>query len=273
MSVSKKPSYYEFLSSGTVSLCTRSSTRSFQIHRALLDSKCKVMRKALNSGFSEARENKYTCEDTADGTLARFVEWAYRGDYVDPLKPPAVGQMRLPPPLGPMKADTGSGVPSTNDDEPAGEEVDGAKLTAYNYLLVTHVRVYIFAQVYLIDELRYLAYCKLTGCLIEMHIPVDSNQQLAVINMLHLAFGKIPANDELLSWLAQYASYYVEQLRQHPCFDLLLRTCPALGASMMNSLQPSLQPPWQSGKQTESILPCQPANKLLLLSLVDNPPD
>jgi hypothetical protein len=38
---------------------------------------------AFERGFDEGDKGVYKFQDTSEGTLARFVEWSYTGDYPD----------------------------------------------------------------------------------------------------------------------------------------------------------------------------------------------
>lgn len=53
----------------------------FKTHKDPLEYKCRILHSAFTSEFAEGQDGEYTFSDTTDGTLARFVEWAYLGDY------------------------------------------------------------------------------------------------------------------------------------------------------------------------------------------------
>ncbi|KAL2859534.1 hypothetical protein BJX68DRAFT_252410 [Aspergillus pseudodeflectus] len=73
--------YINFLHSPTISLQATEAGRPFHIHRDLLESKSKSISAAFERGFQEELKGVYTFQDTSEGTLARFIEWAYTGDY------------------------------------------------------------------------------------------------------------------------------------------------------------------------------------------------
>ncbi|KAH1913297.1 hypothetical protein KXV48_000694, partial [Aspergillus fumigatus] len=73
--------YIDFLDSELVSLQAGHSGRLLKIHRKLLGLKCKPVIAALDGTFDEGRQGIYIFDETTEGTVARFIEWAYRGDY------------------------------------------------------------------------------------------------------------------------------------------------------------------------------------------------
>jgi hypothetical protein len=225
------------LTSDTVALKSPGSTCSFKIHKDLLKSKAKILHAALTSGFSEGQNGVYPCTDTTDGTLARFVEWAHRGDY-----PASVISTDL------VQTKIKASDDSAEDDESSAAAANVSECTDVeldNHPLLAHLRLYIFSDVYLISELKQLAYEKLTACFVDINRPQTLDQQRAVITVLRAAFLKIQPNDDLLDWLAHYASYSVGQLRLQPSFHDLLEAAPSLSSRMMNTLTPPGYPPWQ----------------------------
>lgn len=43
--------------------------------------KCKALKSAFTQDFSERTSGQYTFKETTHDTVARFIEWTYRGDY------------------------------------------------------------------------------------------------------------------------------------------------------------------------------------------------
>ncbi|KAL3456373.1 hypothetical protein BJX64DRAFT_41412 [Aspergillus heterothallicus] len=230
------PAYINFLHSPTVSLQATKSDRPFHIHRDLLASKSKTIFAAFDCGFQEDLKGVYTFQDTLEGTLARFIEWAYTGDY------PAVTA---------RAQQTGLAAKIEEDDEAQNNTAArGVQLipapSPGNHPLPAHMRVYIFSSIYLIPDLRSLAFERVTVCFTEIDKPEDLDSQLAVIAAFRLAFGKLPQDDPLLDWLAQYAAYGIDKLRMQRDFHDLLLESPELSSRMVLSLIPGQQPPWKS---------------------------
>ncbi|PYH43038.1 BTB/POZ domain-containing protein [Aspergillus saccharolyticus JOP 1030-1] len=230
--------YIDFLDSDFVSLRVRQTGRSFRIHRKLLQSKSRPLIAALDSTLKEGRDSLYEFEDVKEGTVARFIEWAYRGDYptsITLLEP-------LPTPFIPDKVDTDI------EDKP-GTKSPETDFTSENHPLLVHVRLYIFSHIYIIPELQKLAYEKATACFADLDKPDGLDRQLAVIDALRLSFSRLSHEDTLLDWLAQYAAYSIDKLRLQGSFHDLLKDFPALSSRMMISLSPAQSPPWRSTQQ------------------------
>ncbi|KAF7119126.1 hypothetical protein CNMCM5793_008866 [Aspergillus hiratsukae] len=227
----------EFLTSDTVALKSPGSTCTFKIHKDLLESKCRILHAALNSGFSEGQDGVYTCSDTTDGTLARFVAWAYRGDYPASVISRDLVQTKIEAPDD-ADEDNASSAAAASVSESMYVELD-------NHPFLVHLRLYIFSDVYLIMELKQLAYERLTACFMDINRPQTLDQQRAVVAVLRVAFFKIQPNDSLLDWLAHYAAYSANQLQIQPSFHDLLKASPALCSRMMNTLNPASYAPWQ----------------------------
>lgn len=214
-----------FLTSETVSLGTEKSTRTFRIHKALLISKSKAIFSAFERRFPERENGVYKFEDTTEGTITRFIEWAYRGDYPD-----AVYNAGLI--TKDAKADT---MISNIKDDSTGDD----------HPLLSHMQLYIFCEIYDITQLKELVFSKLTSRLTKIKKPKTLDAQLAIIAVLRICFTNVRPDNKLADWLAQYAAYCVDTLRVQMDFHDLLRQAPALGSRMMNYLHSASNPPWE----------------------------
>ncbi|KAL5335651.1 hypothetical protein BJX70DRAFT_312971 [Aspergillus crustosus] len=221
--------YIDFLDSDTVSLQAGKECRSFNIHRKLLGSKSKAIIAAFDKGFEEGQKGTYTFQHTSEGTLARFIEWAYTGDYPTIIKP-TLAQERQ----------------STNVECAEVQNEANTCSTSENHPLLAHIRLYIFCGIYIIPSLQNLAFKKTTACLTELEKPIGLDTHLAVIAVLRMSFHQLHKNDLLLGWLAQYAAYGIEQLRVQKDFHDLLQECPTLSSRMVLSLNPASSPPWRT---------------------------
>lgn len=221
-----------------VCLTSQKSTRLFRIHGTLLESKSVVLKAAFGGPFREGKQGSYEFQETSDGTLARFIEWAYRGDYPDIVESEPQPILSNPDIPSPGCTDDGDQVASAPDHE--------SSLSIENHPLLAHVQLYIFSDTYGISQLKRLAFDKLTACFVAIGNPATLDVQLAVIAVLRLAFRKLHLNDELRDWLAEYASYRISQLRTQPSFHNLLQAIPCLGSHMMLSLNSASSPPWNS---------------------------
>lgn len=188
---------------------------------------------AFRHKFPEAESKRYTFTETADLTVSQFVEWAYRGDYDEPdssAVDKCLGQQHKHKQEAIEVEKTCHGI----------ADVEGVPMY---HTLLCHLRVYVFADTYLVSGLKTLAFEKLTTALIEMGQPSTLNEQLAVVDCLKEAFSRVPARDDLLEWLSRYAAWSLGTLRQVSQFHDVLKDRPALGSCMMETLNPATEAP------------------------------
>lgn len=225
-----------FISTEVVQLRSTDSECPFYVHKALLKSRCEIIYSALSKGFLESREGVYTCTDTTHDTLGWAVEWMYTGGF-GYGKPVMIGDRK--------KAETATNL---------SELVEAMK----SHRLIVLLRLYIFGDLYLINGLKEAAFDSLrkylrVRWLFHKHKSdqgVPSEMHLPVIALLYLAFSKVRSDDELLTWLAQFASCNLNPLREQPFFNDLLDEAPWLSSFMMASLRPASSPPWDAASKT-----------------------
>jgi hypothetical protein len=116
-----------------VSLSTENSTRTFRIHKALLISKSKAIFSAFIHRFQEKENGVYIFKETTEGTVTRFIEWAYRGDYPDAVYNAGLITNNE---ISAEDAKTDIVNSDTNDD-----------LTRDNHPLLSHIQLYIFCEI------------------------------------------------------------------------------------------------------------------------------
>ncbi|KAI1905943.1 hypothetical protein LOZ12_006398 [Ophidiomyces ophidiicola] len=190
-------SYSSFLDSSIINLRCSDSSRIFKVHEALLQSKGGAIYAAFSGTYKEGTERTYIFKETAEGILLRYIEWAYRDDYPHVLNPDK------------STASKDTNLPCGGDEE--------WKIDANNPLLC-HVKMYIFADTYLIAELKSLSFEKITKYLKEEGTLIKIDSQLAVIRMLDFASSNLLPDDDLLHWLGIYATWCLERLREQPAF-------------------------------------------------------
>ncbi|KGQ00968.1 hypothetical protein PAAG_12341 [Paracoccidioides lutzii Pb01] len=206
----------------TYSRYCSSSPRIFKIHEALLRSKGGRIYAGFLGKFEEKTEGTYRFKETTEGTLLRYIEWVYRDDYPDVLNS-----------LNSEEATANRAA----DLPPADKE----GTTDANHPLLCHIRMYIFADTYLIEELKSLSFGKITRYLENEKRPADIDSQLAVIHMLDLAFLNLPPSDNLLHWLGIYTAWCLECLRIQPYFhDIAGKLAPYI----IRYVKPSSSAPW-----------------------------
>jgi hypothetical protein len=187
---------------------------------------------AFDGSFSKGRQGIYRFDETTEGKVARFIEWAYRGDY-----PTMISEIE------PVQKSLPHSIEADVKDKPI--IAPPADFTSKNHPLLVYIRLYIFSGTYLIPELQHLAFEKVTTCFIDLEKPDSLDTQLAVIDAVQLSFLRLHEHDALLNWLSQYSAYYIDKLRLQSSFHDLLRDFPILSSRMMLSLNPALSPPWK----------------------------
>lgn len=199
----------------------------------------------LRPSFGEGQKGLYTFQNTSEGTLARFIEWAYTADYPAIIKPTEAEE---PTAVKPEPAQ----INRTKDDSMDGPDEktlagtnSGPNLTQENHPLLSHIRLYIFCSIYVIPDLQKLAFDRATKAFTELNQPTTLDTQLAVTAAMRVSFRKLLPNDQLLDWLAQYAAYNVAHLRIQRGFHDLLQESPTLASRMVLSLKPTGVPPWE----------------------------
>ncbi|KAL4786149.1 hypothetical protein BJX76DRAFT_133444 [Aspergillus varians] len=229
-----KVPYIDFLDSETISLQADNACRPFNVHRKLLGSKCRSIIAAFEGGFEEGRKGTYIFQDTSEGTVARFIEWLYTGDYPILLR---ATQSRE----GEATKEKRDGVQNREANTTTVEKAD---LTSESHPPLVHVRLYVFSSIYIIPDLQKLAFERTTAYFTDLNKPDSHDKQLTVIAALRISFQRLPTSDPLLDWLAQYAAYSVQQLQLQKEFHDLLREISALGSQMVRFLNPAYSPPW-----------------------------
>lgn len=117
-----------------------------------------------------------------------------------------------------------------------------------NDQIMASLRLYIFSNIYLMTGLKKVAFQNLTSYLTAVDKIESPESQRAVIAMLHVAFSNIQPGDELLGWLAHFASWNLDKLLRQSLFNALLLEVPALSLLMMTSLRPAVSTPWCTRK-------------------------
>jgi hypothetical protein len=205
----------------------------------------------------------------------RFVEWAYTGDYTvqqgptedtsaEPIVPADDDQPATADDVMPEEA----AVLDPDDGEPrAPEEITTSDVKPDKHPLLAHIRLYIFAGVYLIGGLKQHAFEKMKACLQNLDKENEFGMPLIAIAMLRKAFSEVSPEDDLLDWLARYASFRLVRLRAQPSFNDLLRAEPGLGARMMKWLSPASEPPWPPKSRPANSNPSPQVHNPFVLNL------
>ncbi|MCJ1349208.1 hypothetical protein MMC31_007444, partial [Peltigera leucophlebia] len=238
----------KFLTSQTITLQPSDTNTSFQVHEHLLLSISPVLLAAISREWKEKTKRRYKFgEDMTEELLLHFLMWAYGGSYPDTNgnKTVEVKYMSFETWLNaqkrkPLKKDSMvkrperevSGMPvkvhvdgqveePANDKQKAEQSGEGSENL---HPLLLHAKLYVFAEMYMIEPLKKLSMEKLIVQLHGLGSLAEDHERAAVSDVLTFAFSsRVPENDVLLHWLARYASWMLDELRQMPSsFDKLL---------------------------------------------------
>ncbi|KAH8697914.1 hypothetical protein BGW36DRAFT_427853 [Talaromyces proteolyticus] len=146
--------------SDTILIRGKSSTCLFRIHKELFEMTLNRYPVAY-SPLADLHENVYTFSIDFDPTVARFVEWAYKGEYREFVDLDIPTQPELPRPRYQWAGvnlefvnTLQSSVDSSNYREVEPEKAD---CIIQNYPFLVHTRLYLFAERYQISALAVLA--------------------------------------------------------------------------------------------------------------------
>jgi hypothetical protein len=81
--------------------------------------------------------------------------------------------------------------------------------------LLLNIKLYVFADAYMIEPLKTLSKQKMMAQLQELGNLANGHERDAVFDVLTFAFSsRLPEQDVLLHWLARYASWRLDELKQ-----------------------------------------------------------
>ncbi|KAL4905560.1 hypothetical protein BDW74DRAFT_177929 [Aspergillus multicolor] len=219
--------YLSFFGSETVALKATDAGKPLYIHSKLLASISKPLAAAFESEFEEARKKAYVFRDVSDATLARFVQWAYTSDY--PAEDAGTQE----------EEDVILDTEGNDTDDP----YDRLFYDNSNGPFLAHIRLYIFANIYMISDLQRLAFDRATAVMKDINHLHDIDAQRHFIEALRISFTQLEIGDKLVGWLGQFAAYNVANLRGLPAFHQLLINVPTIGTTVMMSLS-TAPAPW-----------------------------
>jgi hypothetical protein len=146
------------------------------------------------------------------------------------------------------------------DKQKAEQTVEGSLCLEDNlHPRLLHIKLYVFAETYMIEPLKTLSMHKLMVQLKELGSLEEGHERAAVFDVLTFAFSsRLPEQDALLQWLARYASWRLDELKQMPSsFEkLLLETDGNFATLLVRYVQKSSFNPFNL--KTEEIVPRYP---------------
>lgn len=199
---------------------------------------------ACNMEWREGALRRYKFrEDVTEEALLCFLTWACYGDYPSSngddiglssvsaqadsngLEMPSVprppkwskkGKKERAPARGSVEfweGKTGRAYDGSSKDTSLSVKFVTAEDRVVHPLLL-HARIYVFAHIYLIEPLKASTKQKIVDQLQKPNNISETDHRAPVFDILAYTFSRLPEEDPLLHWLARYASWNLEELRQ-----------------------------------------------------------
>ena len=171
--------------------------QAFHVHKGLLAGLSDEMRNYVYSDTKGGRATTMDMKQVSPDTMHRFMEFCYYGDYL-------------------CASDAG------NNSDPLKDK----NTTEVLPLLLTHAGVYVFADMFNIVSLRRLSRGKIIALTPFFGRLEDRAHALAMISLMDYVLYSIPPtperSDKLVTFLARYAGYLIEELGGYPEFHAVL---------------------------------------------------
>jgi hypothetical protein len=284
-----------FLASQTIALEASDSNTTFYVHEHLLRSISPVLLAAISREWNEKTTGRYKFhEEVPEKVLLCFLRWAYHGNYHEIIpssvnlkaendeefytwiwgvsgkkkkKKKKKGLFEEPEPEPEPAPEP---PPEPEEDGPVEEHKQMAEQTVEGSLralypednlhpLLLNIKLYVFADAYMIEPLKTLSKQKMMAQLQELGNLANGHERDAVFDVLTFAFSsRLPEQDVLLHWLARYASWRLDELKQmSSSFDkLLLETEGNFATLLVRYVEKSSLDPFNL--KTEEIMPRYP---------------
>jgi len=242
----------QILTSELFTLVPSGSNSQLKIHQALLKSLSPAFRSTSEGGWAETDSgiHKFLENDVGDEAdvteyvLLCFITWAYLGDYktetvgvnsIDTTCPVGFGRFH-------------GGMESAQEQATSMEttKMTNIQPVTLPHYLVLNVQIYVFANIYLIQNLKALSQQKIIAYL-ELAHRNGTDLVDALFDALNYALMHLPDDDELLDFLAKYASWKLAVLRSDMGkFNALMRKSDGkLGGLLLRHVTPSHVSPFQ----------------------------
>ncbi|RPB05886.1 hypothetical protein L873DRAFT_1796727 [Choiromyces venosus 120613-1] len=172
--------------------------QAFYVHKDLLAGLSQEMRNHVYNDMKEGQENCLDLKHLSPDTMHRFMEFCYSGDYL-----------------------YATGAGSKNDDPLKDKDATEALP-----LLMTHAKLYVFAEMLNIVSLKELSRKNIIALTPSFGKLENRIHGLAMISLMEYVLDNIPVTsekpDELVKFLAGYAGFLIGKLGEYPEFHAVL---------------------------------------------------
>jgi len=214
--------YKDFLFGGNVTLCVGPERKKMEMHKKLLASISPELDKHVNNDMREGIEGIIYLPDEGEEVLTLFTEWAYTGDY-------ALKSNALP-------ANTRNRKQPKQDPWPR---------------LHKHLQLCAFAEKFNVPILKQLAESKFQTEISSVTVePKCSSDVSGLVVMIDYACDNLPSSDPVLKFLAQYAAWKLELLRETTSFNDLVLSQPDFLKELLRNVSGPKTKPKASQKHT-----------------------
>ncbi|CUS12651.1 unnamed protein product, partial [Tuber aestivum] len=186
------PNYKDFLFDGTVTLRVGPHRRSMEMHKKLLASISPELDKHVYNDMREGAEGMIYFPDEEVVALSLFIEWAYTGEY-----------------------DHDEYVPLSSTGDCTEQRRDPWAS------LHKHLQLCVFSDKFNIPTLRKLAESEFYAS-INPIVPESKEDGAGLVMAIDYAYGNLLDTDPIVGFLAQYASWKLELLRETDGFEKLI---------------------------------------------------
>ncbi|PUU78962.1 hypothetical protein B9Z19DRAFT_980825, partial [Tuber borchii] len=214
--------FISFLFGGNVTLYVGPKRKKMEMHKKLLASISPELDKHVNNDMKEGIEGIICLPDEGEEVLALFTEWAYTGDYA--------------------KNDT---LPANTGKPKELKQQDPWPS------LHKHLQLCAFAEKFNIPILKQLAESKFHTEISPVTVESNGARDVSgLVLVIGYAYDNLPSSDPVLKFLAQYAAWRLELLRETTSFNDLVLSQPDFLRELLRNLNGPKTKPMASQKLT-----------------------
>ena len=193
-----------------------------EIHKKLLSSISPELDKHVNNNMKEGIEGILYLPDEGEEVLTLFTEWAYTGEY-------ASKDNTLP-------ANAGKPKELKQDPWPS---------------LHKHLQLRAFAEKFNVPILKQLAESKFHTEIGPVTVEANCTRDVSgLVMVIGYAYDNLPSSDPVLKFLAQYAAWKLELLREATGFNNLVLSHPDFLRELLRNVNGPKTKPMASQKPT-----------------------
>lgn len=203
----------------------------YSLHKALLEYHSGVAERAINGTWSEAKDGAIPIEQFDEATVARFIHYAYKGDYTPAdfiFEQNDCGTSTSSCSPRPISASSKwnqfKAMPDMQLNLPFKPRENTSAKEDYAPVFLSHAELYAFADMHQIKSLSKLCLQKLHRTLCEYK--VYDNRTSDIVSLLIYAYENTAARpggtEKLRELVSKYAACIIEILGVDPGFQDLL---------------------------------------------------